>query len=103
MYEYGMSVKQDAGRSAGWFRRAADLGNPHSQFRLSIMYYQGEGVARDRVEAAKWWTVAMSNGEQWERRFRPQIASAEAKLSPEENAEGKRKASDWLKAREANR
>ena len=81
MYEYGMSVAQDEGHSAEWFRRAADLGNPYSQFRLSIMYYQGEGVTRDRVEAAKWWNVAMSNGLDWERRFRPQIESAEAKLT----------------------
>ena len=103
MYEYGMSVPQDSGRSADWFRRAADLGNPYSQFRLSIMYYQGEGVTRDRVEAAKWWNVAMSNGNDWERRFRPQIESAEAKLSAEENAEGKRRAAEWSKAREANR
>lgn len=103
MYEYGMSVAQDEGRAAEWFRRAADLGEPYAQFRLSVMYYKGEGVARDRVEAAKWWTVAMSNGQEWERRFRPQIESAEAKLSAEENAEGKRKATEWLKAREANR
>lgn len=103
MYEYGMSVAQDDHRAAEWFRRAADLGEPFAQFRLSVMYYKGEGVARDRVEAAKWWNVAMNNGQEWERRFRPQIESAEAKLSAEENAEGKRKAIEWLKTREANR
>jgi TPR repeat protein len=103
MYEFGMSVVPDLARSAAWFGRAAELGDPHSQFRLSIMYYQGEGVARDRVEAAKWWTVAMRNSPDWDRRLRPQIASAEARLSAEENAEGRRKAAEWLKAREANR
>lgn len=103
MYEYGMSVVPDEGRAAEWFRRAADLGEPYAQFRLSIMYYQGEGVARDRVEAAKWWNVAMNNGQEWERRFRPQIASAEAKLSAEENAEGKRRAAEWRTARDPSK
>ena len=99
MYEYGMSVTQDEGRAAEWFSRAADLGEPYSQFRLSVMFYKGEGVARDRVEAAKWWNVSINNGQEWERRFRPQIESAQAKLSAEENAEGRRRADEWIAAR----
>ena len=100
MYEFGMGVGQDDGRAASWFRKAAELGDPASQFRLSVMYYQGQGVARDRVEAAKWWTLAMSQGREWAERFRPSVESAEGKLTPEENAEGKRLAAEWLKARE---
>ena len=99
LYEYGMSVTQDKGRAAEWFGRAADLGEPYAQFRLSVMFYQGEGVTRDRVEAAKWWNVAMNNGQTWERRFLPLIESAQAKLSAEENAEGKRRADEWTAAR----
>jgi TPR repeat protein len=103
MYEFGMGVGQDDSQAASWYRKAAELGDPSSQFRVSIMYYQGQGVARDRVEAAKWWTVAMSQGREWAERFRPSITSAEAKLTPEENAEGKRRAAEWLKAHESKK
>lgn len=97
MYEYGMSVEQSDAVAAAWYVTAAELGEPNSQFAASIMYYKAQGVARDRVEAAKWWTVAMAQGPQWERRFRPTVESAEAKLTADENAEGKRRAAQWLK------
>lgn len=99
MYEFGMGVGQDDSRAASWYRNAAELGDPTSQFRVSVMYYQGQGVARDRVEAAKWWTLAMSQGREWAERFRPSVESAEAKLTPEENAEGRRRAAEWLRTR----
>ncbi|MEO8103530.1 MAG: tetratricopeptide repeat protein [Betaproteobacteria bacterium] len=96
MYEHGMSVDQNDALAASWYTVAAELGEPNSQFAASVTYYKGQGVARDRIEAAKWWNVAMSQGPVWERRIRPMIDSAEAKLSAEENAEGKRRAAEWL-------
>lgn len=98
MYEHGMSVAQSDALAAAWYVAAAELGEPNSQFAASVMYYKGQGVARDRVEAAKWWTVAMSQGPVWERRIRPMVESAEAKLTADENAEGKRRAAEWLSA-----
>ncbi len=103
MYEFGMGVRQDDSRAASWYQRAAELGDPGSQFRISVMYYQGQGVPRDRVEAAKWWTIAMSQGPEWAEKFRPSVASAEAKLTPEENAEGKSRAAEWLNARKSKK
>ena len=101
MYEYGMSVEQSDALAAAWYLTAAELGEPNSQFAVSVMYYKGQGVTRDRIEAAKWWTVAMGQGPAWERRVRPMIESAEAKLTADENAEGKRRAVEWLKVRGA--
>jgi len=95
MYEYGMSVVQDDARAAQWYRKAAELGDPTSQFNASIMYYKGRGVERDVVEAAKWWTLAMSHGDKWKATFWPSIESAEAKLTPDEIAEGRRRAAEW--------
>jgi TPR repeat protein len=103
MYEFGMGVGQDDNRAASWYLKAAESGDPTSQFRISVMYYQGQGVARDRIEAAKWWTLAMSHGREWAERFRPSVDSAEGKLTPEENAEGKRLAAEWLKTRAGRR
>jgi TPR repeat protein len=103
MYEYGMSVEQNDALAASWYTVAAELGEPNSQFAASVMYYKGQGVTRDRIEAAKWWNVAMSQGPSWEKRIRPMVESAEAKLTAEENAEGKRRAADWLSAHNARK
>jgi TPR repeat protein len=83
--------------------RAADSGDPASQFSVSVGYCQGQGVARDRVEAAKWWTLAMQSGGAWAERVAASVESAERKLTPEELAEGTRRAEAWQKAREAKK
>jgi TPR repeat protein len=103
MYEFGMGVPQDDARAAGWYARAAEMGDPTSQFRASVMYYKGQGVARDRTEAAKWWTLAMMKGGEFADAIRPSVESAEGKLTPEEVAEGKRRAAEWLKVREGRK
>ncbi len=96
-----MGVAQDDARAAGWYRKAAELGDPGSQFRASVMYYKGQGVVQDRVEAAKWWTLAMAKGGGFAQSIRPSVESAEAKLTAEELAEGRRLAADWTKAHTA--
>jgi uncharacterized protein len=97
MYQHGMGVEQDDKRAADWFRKAAEMGDAPSQFEASIVYYKGQGVERDRPEAAKWWTLAMSGGGRYAEVVRASVQSAEAKLTPEEIAEGKRRAAEWLK------
>lgn len=86
-----------------WYLTAAELGEPNAQFSVSVMYYKGQGLPKNRVEAAKWWTVAMSHGPEWDKRFRPSVESAEAKLTAEENVEGQRRATEWLTAHEAKK
>ena len=105
MYEFGMGVEQDDARAAEWYRKGAEMGDPASQFNASIMYYKGQGVARDRIEAAKWWTVAMTmtQGGALAETICALVGSAEAKLTPEEIAQGRQRAEDWLKARETKK
>lgn len=103
MYEFGMGVEQDDTRAAAWYRKAAELGDAASQFSASVMYYKGQGVVRDRAEAAKWWNLSMMQSGKWAETIRPSVESAESKLTPEEIAEGKRRAAEWLKAREASK
>ena len=100
MYEFGMGVAQDDARAAAWYQKAANMGDPLSQFNASIIYYKGQGVPQDRIEAAKWWTLAMMQGGEFARTVHRSVESAEAKLTPEEIAEGKRRAEEWVKARE---
>lgn len=43
-------------------KEAASRGNPAAQFALGQMYYEGSGVARDPVEAARWFQRAADQG-----------------------------------------
>ena len=99
MYEFGMGTEQDDKRAADWYRKAAEMGDPMSQFEASVMYYKGQGVPRDPIEAAKWWTLAMTQGGAFAERVRVSVESAEAKLTQDELAEGRRRADEWLRAR----
>jgi uncharacterized protein len=104
MYEYGIGVDQDYARAASWYLKAAELGDPRSQFTTSVVYYKGQGVPQDRVEAVKWWTLAMMNGDAAVGEMvRRSVESAQSKLTPEQNAEGERRAQEWLAAHQAKR
>jgi TPR repeat protein len=103
MYEFGMAVEQDDKRAAAWYRKGAEMGDPGSQFGASVMYYKGQGVVRDRIEAAKWWTLAMLKGGEFAEDARRSVESAEAALTPEEIAEGKRRAAEWIEARKGKK
>jgi TPR repeat protein len=103
MYEHGMGVAQDDARAASWYRKAAELGDPRSQFTMSVMYYKGQGVPQDRIEAAMWWTLAMMKGGAVADMVRRSVESAQSKLTPEQNAEGERRAHEWLTSHPATR
>jgi TPR repeat protein len=99
MYEHGMGVDQNDALAASWYRKAAELGDSRAQFTTSIMYYRGQGVPQDRIEAAKWWTLAMMQGGAVGDMVRRSVESAQSKLTPEQNAEGERRANEWLASR----
>ena len=103
MYEHGMSVDKDDAQAASWYLKAAELGDPRSQFTTSVMYYKGQGVPKDLAEAAKWWTLAMMTGGSVGDMVRRSVESAQSKLTPEQNAEGERRAKEWLTARQARK
>jgi len=43
-------------------RQAAERGNPQSQWELGLLYCDGGGVAKDSIEAVKWFTKAAEQG-----------------------------------------
>lgn len=55
-------VQGDHARAAGYFRTAAHYADKISQHYLSLMYWHGVGVARDRVEAYVWADLAAERG-----------------------------------------
>jgi TPR repeat protein len=60
-YSVGRGVPKDLSRSAYWYRKAADQGNPAAELFLGYMYTVGIGVAQDRTEAVKWYRRAASS------------------------------------------
>jgi uncharacterized protein len=48
--------------AALWYRRAAEQGNSLAQIRLARLYAEGSGLARDDVQAFKWFAVAAMRG-----------------------------------------
>jgi hypothetical protein len=63
-YIAGRGVPKDAERSAYWYRKAADQGDPAAQAELGYFYSSGIGVQADQAEAAKWYGRAMAGGSQ---------------------------------------
>ncbi|HTK83709.1 MAG TPA: tetratricopeptide repeat protein [Patescibacteria group bacterium] len=59
-YEDGDGVKQNYGKAAGWYERAADQGNARAQNRLGYLYLRGLGVPQDYSEAYFWITISAS-------------------------------------------
>ena len=47
-------VAQDAALPTDSMRRLAEKGNAGAQFNLGLMYDNGEGVPKNKAEAAKW-------------------------------------------------
>jgi TPR repeat protein len=96
MYETGQGVALDYKQAVSWYQKAAESGDPPAQFDLGRIYESGqEGVAMDYVEAHKWWSIAAAGGEERAKKSRNII---ERSMTPEQIAEAKRRASEWMKA-----
>lgn len=61
-YDQGRFVARDQGRAAALYRRAAELGQRHAQWRLGVMLDTGEGVAENPAEALQWIKRAADQG-----------------------------------------
>ena len=89
-------VAKDDVEAVKWFRQAADQNHPAAQSNLGVCYERGDGVAKYEVEAFKWYLLAAAQGDTKAKR---NATLLELLLSPEEIAEGKRRAQDWLEQR----
>jgi TPR repeat protein len=58
MYSYGFGVKEDAGKAAELWLKAAEQGYSFSQASLGLAYLLGEGVPKDATKAAYWFRKA---------------------------------------------
>lgn len=73
------------------FSQSAKFGDPSSQFNLGVMYFRGEFVARDAIQAYAWLALAAQAPEYAEKALHRQIHqsfSAEQKQQAEEAYQG---------------
>lgn len=52
----------DYAASVGWYRKAADLGDPRAQYMMHHAYSSGRGVPYDRMEGIRWLEKAALQG-----------------------------------------
>ena len=53
-YQDGVGVKKDGAKAVEWYRKAADLGDPHAPLNIGYCYWKGVGVEKDETEAFNW-------------------------------------------------
>jgi len=53
-------VKEDAGKAAKWFRKAAEQGRARAQLSLGVAYANGRGVMRSGAAADWYYKAALS-------------------------------------------
>jgi hypothetical protein len=61
MYLNGRGVFKDIEVALQWLRRAADQGEPNAKFHLAGMHDRGDGLPRDREQAAHLYREALGN------------------------------------------
>jgi Sel1 repeat-containing protein len=57
-----VAPKSESTRTFESYRDAALRGEPESQFQLGFLYFRGEGVTQDFVQAADWYRKAAEQG-----------------------------------------
>ena len=83
---------EGSGGGGEWYRKAAKQNLAAAQYNLGVRYYNGEGVAKDWVEAYKWLLLAARQGDEDAKK---NITELESKLTPEQIADGKKRARDF--------
>ena len=59
-------VAEDPAQAVAWYRKAAEKGDVMAQTSLAKMYDEGKGVAKDFVQAHKWYTLASVDDGEYE-------------------------------------
>jgi TPR repeat protein len=89
--------RKEYGPAASWYRRAAEQGNALAQIRLARMYAEGPGLARDDIQAFRWFAVAAARGaDSYDRTNAAKGRDTTAtKMTPAQVAEAERLVREW--------
>lgn len=61
MLELGYDT-EDPVEEIGWYRKAAELGNPKGMYEYAVHCFQGRGLAENKAEAKRWFERAAKLG-----------------------------------------
>ncbi len=81
---YGVAMRR-------WLKLAEES-NGAAQYNIGLMHYYGQGVAKDPVEAYKWFLLADRNGVEQGRKAIERVAH---RLSPLQISDAERRAARW--------
>lgn len=95
LFSDGKGEDDDQKHAAVWFEKAADHGVVAAQNNIGVMYADGDGVAKDVVQAYKWWSLAAESGDQ---QSAAALKELQAEMKPEQVAAGKKLAEEWIAA-----
>ena len=88
-----LDVMRNPVAAVKWFRKAAEQNLAAAQSNLGVCYERGDGVAKYEVEAYKWDLLAAAQGDA---KAKSNATLLELMMSPEQIADGKRRAHVWL-------
>lgn len=89
----GLYEAKNFSDSMAEFKRLSSLGHKQSQLNLGVMYFRGEGVEKNPVEAYAWAALAASDGDAERARTRDLI---DKRLAKEEKSRALTRASELL-------
>jgi len=93
MYREGKGVTQDGKEAVAWLSKAAEQGLAEAQENLGLCYAKAQGVDRDWVQADKWFSIAAASGKESAINNQRMV---EVHMQPEQIAEAKALAQEWL-------
>ena len=85
-------MPRDFAAAASLYRKAAERGYGGAQNNLAIACALGQGVARNPVEAYKWFALAARHGDQNGEDIRANLVKG---MTPEQIAEGEKQVRDF--------
>jgi TPR repeat protein len=95
MYYQGLGVEQDLKEAVKWFQKTANQGNANAQHNLGVMYANGKGVEQNYVTAYAWESIAATNGDNIDPRFKSHVL--EVKMTPAQIAEAEELVKEMVK------
>ena len=93
-YDDGMAAYEAGDMDAAFtaFSKAAEQGDAKAQTNLGVMYYEGQGVPQDYVQAHMWFNLAAASGKENAAENRDIAAS---NMTPAQIAEAQKLAREW--------
>ncbi len=100
MYDRGLTGKSATAQEQAltWYKKAANYGDGHAQMELGRRYREGVGgVQRDRIEAYKWFALAVENLPEGEARDQAIVERIDAVngLSVSESEQARQAVASW--------